>query len=214
MASPATSRGRRRPLPAGPQCDRCDPSGELPGGFFARATSDESGHFTLENVPAGTDIPMIIQIGKWRRKELLPMVNKCTDNPLPANLTSLPKNTSEGDLPKIAVASADCDALECLIRRLGVSDYEFTSGSGTGSIHIYNASGGFTNAGGETTTPATTLWGDPAKLAQFSSFLNAPDLADPDLAYVDERGQRRPARPDERPVIAGTALPVREEVRS
>ena len=161
------------PLPAGPQCDRCDPSGELPGGFFAKATSDEAGHFTLDNVPAGTDIPLIIQIGKWRRQELLPMVNKCTDNPLPASLTSLPKNTSEGDLPKIAVASAGCDALECLIRRLGVSDYEFTSDSGTGSIQIFNASGGFTQAGGQATAAASTLWGDPAKLAKYDIVMNS-----------------------------------------
>jgi len=55
---------------------------------------------------------------------------------------------------------------------------------------------------------AATL-ADPAKLAQFSSFLNAPDLADPDLAYVPERGQRRPARPEERPLIAGATLEVR-----
>ena len=55
---------------------------------------------------------------------------------------------------------------------------------------------------------AATL-ADPAKLAQFSSFLNAPDVADPDLAYVDERGQRRPARPHERPLIAGASLEVR-----
>src|SRR5947209_13872405 len=34
------------PLPAGPQCDRCDPNGELPGGAIARAISDEAGHFT------------------------------------------------------------------------------------------------------------------------------------------------------------------------
>jgi nitrite reductase (NADH) large subunit len=60
---------------------------------------------------------------------------------------------------------------------------------------------------------AATL-ADPAKLAQFSSYLNAPDRSDPDLVYVDERGQRRPARPDERPLIAGATLPVREEVRA
>ncbi|MEZ5111934.1 MAG: hypothetical protein R2693_00190 [Nocardioidaceae bacterium] len=50
---------------------------------------------------------------------------------------------------------------------------------------------------------------DPAKLRQFTSFLNAPDLADPDLVYVCERGQRRPARPEERPLIAGSTLEVR-----
>ncbi|GAC1379511.1 MAG: nitrite reductase large subunit NirB [Marmoricola sp.] len=52
---------------------------------------------------------------------------------------------------------------------------------------------------------------DPVKLQQFTSFLNAPDVPDPDLAYVDERGQRRPARPDERPLIAGSTLATRRD---
>jgi len=50
---------------------------------------------------------------------------------------------------------------------------------------------------------------DPVKLQQFTSFINAPEVSDPDLAYVDERGQRRPARPEERPLIAGATLEVR-----
>ena len=54
---------------------------------------------------------------------------------------------------------------------------------------------------------------DPAKLARFGSFVNAPTTADPGLAYVMERGQRRPARPEERGsenvLIAGTTLEVR-----
>lgn len=36
---------------------------------------------------------------------------------------------------------------------------------------------------------------DPQKLAMFTSFVNAPEVADPDLEYVSERGQRRPAGP-------------------
>jgi nitrite reductase (NADH) large subunit len=51
---------------------------------------------------------------------------------------------------------------------------------------------------------------DPEKLRKFASFVNAPDVADPDLAYVTERGQRRPATTEERGVvIAGSTLPVR-----
>lgn len=59
---------------------------------------------------------------------------------------------------------------------------------------------------------AATL-ADPEKLSQFVSFINAPEAGDPDLAYVEERGQRRPARADER---AGATLiaPARLEVRS
>jgi hypothetical protein len=160
------------PLPAGPQCDRCDPSGELPGGAIARTTSDEAGHFSLSNVPVGADIPLIIQIGKWRRKALIPMVTQCTDNALPAAVTSLPKNHSEGDLPKIAITSASCDALECLVRRLGVSDYEFTSDAGSGAIHLYNA-GGFDHVGSTALAQATTLWGSADKLKNYDIVLNS-----------------------------------------
>ncbi|EFQ82441.1 nitrite reductase [NAD(P)H], large subunit [Aeromicrobium marinum DSM 15272] len=56
---------------------------------------------------------------------------------------------------------------------------------------------------------AATL-ADEAKLSRFRSFVNAPDTADPDLAYVDERGQRRPASPVERSVlVAGATIAVR-----
>jgi len=36
---------------------------------------------------------------------------------------------------------------------------------------------------------------DPQKLSMFTSFVNAPEAADPNLEYVSERGQRRPAGP-------------------
>jgi nitrite reductase (NADH) large subunit len=39
---------------------------------------------------------------------------------------------------------------------------------------------------------------DPVKLRRFAAFVNAPGAADPDLAYVAERGQRRPATAGER----------------
>ncbi|MFI5428155.1 hypothetical protein [Aeromicrobium sp. UC242_57] len=58
---------------------------------------------------------------------------------------------------------------------------------------------------------AATL-ADDSKLSQFASFVNAPATPDPDLAYVQERGQRRPAAEDERAVlIAGASIPVRNE---
>ncbi|BDZ41486.1 hypothetical protein GCM10025865_07850 [Paraoerskovia sediminicola] len=59
---------------------------------------------------------------------------------------------------------------------------------------------------------------DPVKLQRFGSFVNAPKTADPDLAYVAERGQIRPANADEKaagadslgaPLIAGPTLEVR-----
>ncbi|MEL5990324.1 nitrite reductase large subunit NirB [Microbacterium phosphatis] len=60
---------------------------------------------------------------------------------------------------------------------------------------------------------------DPEKLKRFASFVNAPDTPDPSLAFVEERGQVRPATASEREayaagaagavLIAGTTLEVR-----
>lgn len=55
---------------------------------------------------------------------------------------------------------------------------------------------------------AATL-ADPARLARFHSFVNAPDAADPEIVMVSERGQPRPARPDELVGAVHTAVAVR-----
>jgi len=55
---------------------------------------------------------------------------------------------------------------------------------------------------------------DPERLAQFASFVNAPEAPDPSLAYVPERGQRRPATPQERAGGAVLIAPTKLEVRS
>jgi nitrite reductase (NADH) large subunit len=53
---------------------------------------------------------------------------------------------------------------------------------------------------------------DPERLARFTSFVNAPEVPDPSIEFVQERGQIRPARPEERaPVLV--AGPRREVVR-
>ncbi|WP_050761877.1 nitrite reductase large subunit NirB [Beutenbergia cavernae] len=52
---------------------------------------------------------------------------------------------------------------------------------------------------------------DPEKLRRFGSFVNAPTTPDPDLAYVAERGQPRPATATERQSVV--IAPARLEVR-
>ena len=50
---------------------------------------------------------------------------------------------------------------------------------------------------------------DPQTLARFSSFVNAPDAPDPDIVFVAERDQPRPATPEEKALlIAGPRLEV------
>ena len=38
----------------------------------------------------------------------------------------------------------------------------------------------------------------PERLARFSTFVNAPGTPDPTVVFIRERGQVRPARPDEK----------------
>jgi hypothetical protein len=151
---------------AGVACGRC---GALSGAPAAMTRSDVAGKFKLEGIPAGTNVPLVFQTGKWRRQVLVPTVSACTDTPLTdVNLTRLPRSKAEGDIPKIAITTGSADALECFIRRLGLTDGEFTTDTGTGRVNLYAGGGGTDSfmAGGAFPA-ATTLWSSPSKLAAY-----------------------------------------------
>lgn len=128
------------PLPTGASCDTCE---SLYSGWpIATALTDSAGRFSIENVPAGTDIPFVVQVGKWRREFTLPTVTECQDNPQPDGMFTLPKNQMEGDIPNIAISTGGADTLECLLRRIGIDASEYVPGpGGTGRIHIFQGSG-------------------------------------------------------------------------
>jgi len=163
-------------IPEGVSCDKC--SAQVSGQPIAAALTDATGAFHLTGVPSGTNIPLVIQVGKWRRQVAIPTVTSCIDNPITdVNLTRLPRTQSEGHLPKIAVTTGGSDALECFLREIGIADSEFTTDAGTGRINLYvggDASGNgaganqFTAAlGGAKFPNATTLWSSPDKLLAY-----------------------------------------------
>ncbi|MEO7091860.1 MAG: carboxypeptidase regulatory-like domain-containing protein [Polyangiales bacterium] len=153
------------PLPDGVACSQCQNA--LPGGSVAQMLSGADGKFMLTKVPDGVNVPLVIQVGKWRRRVDIPEVLACQDNVLPPNVTSLPKNKLEGDLPKIAITTGGCDALECLVRRLGVDAKEFTTEAGTGRINLYNSGGASGTADGTPLPTGDSLWGDLTKLKKY-----------------------------------------------
>jgi hypothetical protein len=122
------------------QCEVCnDPIGGNP---IVSATTDVNGTFTLENVPVAAQVPIVIQKGRFRRILML-NINGCTANPLTADQARLPRNKSEGDLPKMAVAVGDYDQIECVLRSIGIDESEFTAPGGGGAVEMYDNGGGF-----------------------------------------------------------------------
>lgn len=158
---------RDKPLDAfepGVSCDRCGTLDNL-----VRATlSDAQGKFELKNIPAGKDIPLVVQIGKWRRKVVLPEVTACQDNPVTdPEQTRLPRNQAEGDLPQMAITTGGCDPLPCLFRRMGVDASEFTTSGGNGRMHVYRGATGPDITGGGAEFAHLSLWNSAASLSKY-----------------------------------------------
>lgn len=151
------------PFKDGVVCDRC---GTTPSGKpVTTAITDAKGNFTLKNVPVGKDIPLVIQIGKWRRQVVVPEVKQCQETKLDAELTRLPKNQSEGNMPQIALTTGGCDSLGCMLPKVGIDPSEFgkESDGASKAIHVFAGSGG--QAG--TANPAQNFWGDLNKLKNY-----------------------------------------------
>jgi hypothetical protein len=107
------------------------------GDYVSATQTDPGGAFTLRNVPAGKNVPLVVQAGKWRRKVSLPNVVDCQDTSVPPELTRLPRNRTEGDLPQMAILTGGCDGLGCFLRRIGVDAQEFTGPDVSGRVHVY-----------------------------------------------------------------------------
>lgn len=154
------------PLTVGVSCDTC---GAVTGQPVVTALTGSDGTFTLHNMPVGTDVPLVIQIGKWRRQVKIPTVTACQENKVTDHdLTRLPKNQQEGNMPHIALTTGGCDNLGCMLPKVGIDPAEFgnMNDGPSKAVHVFNGSGG---EGPASAPAAMKLWGD-------SSVVNSYDM--------------------------------------
>ena len=145
----------------------CAVAGVPPSGSpLVGTTTGIDGSFTLTDVPVGTNIPLVIQSGRWRRQVVVPSTAACSNTSFS---TRFPQNQGEGDIPKFAVVTGAADAVECVLRKVGINDTEFTDPTGTGRINVFTATGA---AGAEIDTATPTA---DALMANQSS-LNSYDV--------------------------------------
>jgi len=182
-------------------CNTCDVS---IGNYVAATTTDSKGHFTLTGVPATSRVPLVMQVGKWRRKVFLSQVKGCAQNAVPASLTRLPRNRSEGDMPQMALLTGGCDDLGCFMSSLGIDPSEFSPPHGGGRLDVYQGmpsgggGGGFfgglgggpapglsTGTAGNCQSASCPLWSSKANLEYYDMVLLACECG--------ENNQTKPA---------------------
>ena len=148
----------------------CPVVGQPPSGSpLVGATTAVDGSFTIDNAPVGTNIPLVIVSGRWRRQLVIPSISACGNTALPAGFAAFPQNQSQGDIPKFAIATGAVDAVECVLRKVGIADSEFTDPNGVGRINVYSGSGA-AGAVVDNSTPSETA------LMSNASTLNTYDV--------------------------------------
>jgi hypothetical protein len=130
------------PLQAFPSGAQCSPCGaDVSGNPLVSTTTAFDGTFTLTNVPAGANIPLVIQLGRWRR-EIKVTIPKCTttavsDSPTTTTIR-MPRNQGEGNIPLTAISTGAVDSIECVLLKMGVDSTEFTPSGASGRIQLYS----------------------------------------------------------------------------
>lgn len=130
-------------------CDQC--GANAAGNPLVSTHTATDGSFSLSGVPVGSTITVVIQVGRWRRRFSVNIPNACQSNvatgtgeggtPIQSGVLSMPRNSSQGDIPFTAIVTALGDNIECVFLKMGIDETEFKNPGGGGRIEIYNHSG-------------------------------------------------------------------------
>jgi len=162
----------------GVSCTQC--GADVTGNPLVKAFTGPDGKFTLTNAPVGTNIPVVIQLGRWRRVVTV-TVKACQDNPLTLAQTRFPRKQAEGspydNIPLTAISTGNVDTLECVLRKIGIDDSEFVQAGRTGRVQMYQAGAQPSNGhhGARppvgSAIPGTTMYGSVASLSNYDLVL-------------------------------------------
>jgi hypothetical protein len=165
------------PLPAMTHGMSCDTCAAKIDNAMATALTDAKGNFTIKDAPVGANIPIVVQVGKWRRKYTMPTATvACVDNAFPnsttpANRLRLPAKQSEGDMPLIAYTTG-CDPMDALLQKIGIAPAEFTAAKKGGSVEVYTGKS-TTSTPPAGATDAYAFWDDPVDMERHDIVMNA-----------------------------------------
>ncbi len=159
-------------IPHGASCDKCGST--LSGSPLVATLTDAKGHFSLANVPVQNGLQLVMQVGKWRRVITVPTITECGDVAIAdKNQTRLPRKPVEfdpmDDIPQFAMTTGGADPLECLPRKIGIADDQFTTNAGSGRVHMYQGSGGSTLQNGS--PPVQPFWSSVTNLQKYDVVL-------------------------------------------
>jgi hypothetical protein len=157
-------------------------------GAVALAQTAPDGSFTLTDVPTGKDVPLVVEVGKWRRVITIPNVADCATTKIPdtgSGQARLPRNRKEGDMPQMALLTGGLDDLGCFMNRLGIDSAEYSAPLAGGRLDIYqglgNAAGGGQANGpglsngkaGDCTNTSCPLWASKKSFESYDIVLLA-----------------------------------------
>ena len=166
---PVDPMGALAPLSTGPSCDTCSSQAAIKAVTITQTGPD--GTFVLSHAPSNDigakyNIPLVVQVGKWRREAILPIVTQCRGTFVSPTESHLPRSSVDGqggsaDIPKIAIATGQHDPFECLLLKMGVDPAEFQVPGGLKRIDYYKGNGVDLAAGApsESTLVGTTNGG-------------------------------------------------------
>ncbi len=162
-------------------CNTCD----VPiGDYVVATTTDATGSFTLTGVPTGKGVPVVVQIGKWRRVVTVDTAD-CQTTTVPSGTLRLPRNKSEGSLPQMALLTGGFDNLGCFLKKIGIDAKEYSSPRGGGRLDVYqglntpldipigNGPGLSSGTAGDCTKASCPLWSSRPNLEYYDIVLLA-----------------------------------------